>query len=277
MKKNIKRILILPLIICLLFSSLCLYSCSDQPVTKWHYGEEKPGKSLVANVGDCYLEYESCDVYTYTEDGWELSFNMKGEDGKNGKNGKDGQNGKNGVQWLSGEQKPDVLLGKNGDRYLWTKNMTVYEKKLGKWYYQMNFSSQRVYDYSNDSDGELKILCIGNSFSIDTMQYVYQILQDLGIQNVTLGNIHKPGCPVGTHYTNIKEDNAAYTFYYNDNGKWKPTGNYTIKQALLLEDWDFISFQQKSGYSGKPNSDYFANLQPLADEVRKIEPNATFL
>ena len=88
MKRIYKRILLLPLILCLFASTLALYSCGGSEEVKWHYGKGTPKDSLEAEIGDCYLETKGGDVYTYTEDGWELSFNMKGADGKNGKNGK---------------------------------------------------------------------------------------------------------------------------------------------------------------------------------------------
>ena len=274
MKRSIGRILLFSVVFIIL-SSLSLYSCSSEPVTKWYYGEKAPDESLEANLGDYYFEYGCCNVYIYTVDGWEFDFCMKGEDGKDGKKGCGGTAGKDGATWLYGEVAPNNSDGNNGDCYLNTKKLTVYGKRHGKWYYKMKISDQRAYDYENDADGELKILCIGNSYSVDTMHYAYQILQDIGIEKVTLGNLYIAGCPIGTHYNNLKEDNAAYRYYHNDSGRWTETEGYTIKQALEQEDWDFISFQQRSGYSGKPS--YYVNLQPLADEVRKIEPDATFL
>ena len=274
MKKFLKIILPLTLIISTIFT---LISCgpansdnsADGDTAKWFYGTKKPSDAIEAQIGDFYFEYDDCDVHVLTESGWEIAFNMKGENGKNG------FNGKNGSAWYHGTEEPKRKDGNNGDFFINTKNLTVYTKKDGNWSVITRFTKNRFYDYNSDSDGELKILCIGNSYSIDTMHYAYQILQDLGIEKVTLGNLYIAGCPIGTHYNNLKEDKADYRFYYNDNGRWDQTENYTIKRALELEDWDFISFQQRSGYSGKP--DYYVSLQPLADEVRKTCPDSVFL
>ena len=43
-------------------------------------------------------------------------------------------------------------------------------------------------------DGILKILTVGNSFSDDTMEYVWQIADDLGVENIYLGNLFIGGC-----------------------------------------------------------------------------------
>ena len=42
-------------------------------------------------------------------------------------------------------------------------------------------------------DGVLKILTIGNSFSVDCMEYVYQIAKAAGVEKVKLGNLYQPG------------------------------------------------------------------------------------
>ena len=43
-----------------------------------------------------------------------------------------------------------------------------------------------------DDDGVLKILTIGNSFSVDCMQFVYEIAQAAGVEKIKLGNLYIP-------------------------------------------------------------------------------------
>ena len=57
----------------------------------------------------------------------------------------------------------------------------------------------------------LKILAIGNSFSTDSMQYLYQILKDGGVEEITLGNLYYGGCSLDQHYQFGKTDSARYT------------------------------------------------------------------
>lgn len=61
-------------------------------------------------------------------------------------------------------------------------------------------------------DGVLKILTIGNSFSVDCMQFVYEIAQAAGVEKVKLGNLYISGCSLEKHLTNAKSDAKAYTF-----------------------------------------------------------------
>lgn len=119
-----------------------------------------------------------------------------------------------------------------------------------------------------NEDGVLKILCIGNSFSVDAMEYVYQIAEAAGVQNIKLGNLFKSGCPLATHLSNAEEDEAAYTYYTNDSGKWNSVKDYKMSDAIKSENWDFISFQQASGKSTKPDTyDDLERLMPYVEEL----------
>ena len=135
-------------------------------------------------------------------------------------------------------------------------------------------------DYSDqkqnwDDDGVLKILTIGNSFSDDSMQYVYQVAQSAGIENVVLGNLFIGGCSLDTHLNNAQNSRTAYTYRTNTadtNGEWTSVNSKSINGVVASEDWDFISFQQVSGYSGV--SDSYAALYELIRIVEPLNPSA---
>jgi hypothetical protein len=109
---------------------------------------------------------------------------------------------------------------------------------------------------------------IGNSFSVDCIQYVYEIATAAGVKNIKLGNLFISGCTLKMHLENAVEDKAAYTYYTNDSGKWVTTKSYKMSDAIKSEDWDFISFQQASGKSTKPDTyDDLELLMPLVEEL----------
>ena len=121
-------------------------------------------------------------------------------------------------------------------------------------------------------DGALKILAIGNSFSDDAMEYVYQVAKDAGIENITLGNMFIGGCSLATHLYNAQNNKGAYDFRTNTNGTWSTKGGVTIRTAVKSEDWDFITFQQVSGYSGVADS--YDDLVELISIVETLNPSA---
>ena len=122
----------------------------------------------------------------------------------------------------------------------------------------------------------IKILAIGNSFSVDAMQnHLYDVLKSAGYDQVILGNLYVGGCSLDQHWGYINSKQAAYTYYKNDdNGKWVATDGYDALTALREETWDVITVQQASPNSGQPNT--FGNLQKIVDwvETNKTNENA---
>ena len=65
------------------------------------------------------------------------------------------------------------------------------------------------------STDSLKILAIGNSFSEDATEYIPMIARDLGIKNITVGNMYIGGCTIEKHASNARNNEAAYKYYKN--------------------------------------------------------------
>ena len=120
-------------------------------------------------------------------------------------------------------------------------------------------------DRNNVEDDVLKILTIGNSFSDDTMEYIGQIAESLGVEYV-LANMYIPACDIDTHWNNVDKWLPAYEYRAFINGAWVTTANTRVYDVVKKENWDYISFQQASGTSGV--ADTYGNLNNLVDKVR---------
>ena len=118
---------------------------------------------------------------------------------------------------------------------------------------------------------EMKILAIGNSFSVDAMQYLWDIANDGGVK-VVLGNLYIGGCSLDTHAKNIAEEKSAYTYYKNTNGVWSNTASVSVQTALADEEWDIITVQQASNYSGVASS--YSKLSYILDYIAENAPDA---
>ncbi|MBO7740780.1 MAG: DUF4886 domain-containing protein [Clostridia bacterium] len=116
----------------------------------------------------------------------------------------------------------------------------------------------------------MKILAIGNSFSDDSMEYLYKIATAEGMQNVTLGNLYIGGCTLATHLSNAQNNTPAYEYRKNTNDLWVTTPNTTLLSGILDEEWDIITMQQASGYSGLGAS--YAPLDELISFVKQHKP-----
>ena len=120
---------------------------------------------------------------------------------------------------------------------------------------------------------ELKLLCIGNSFSQDAVEHLYLVAKDLGIEKVLIGNIYKGGCSINTHYSNILDSSAAYNFFYADDTTKKITEDPVmrdLKYCIEYADWDIITMQQASNQSGIES--YYENLGAFIEKVKELKP-----
>ena len=120
---------------------------------------------------------------------------------------------------------------------------------------------------ADEPDNSIRILAIGNSFSVDAMQYLYGILEDIGYEDITLGNLYIGGCTLETHSKNFTNNSASYTYYTNTTGSWNEVSSYKPHDALKSEEWDLITMQQGSPVSGVPSS-YDPYLASLVASVR---------
>lgn len=103
------------------------------------------------------------------------------------------------------------------------------------------------------SDTSIKVLAIGNSFSVDSMEHLWNMIHSAGYETVVLGNLHSSGCSLQTHLYNMTNNRKAYTLSMNTAGTWNSYSS-NAADALKAEDWDVVVIQQVSGYSGDVSS-----------------------
>lgn len=117
----------------------------------------------------------------------------------------------------------------------------------------------------------IKILAIGNSFSVDAVEsYLDDIAAADGV-DVVIGNMNIGGCSLETHWKNANENLAAYSYKKIVGGKETTTLNKDLASAIKEENWDYITFQQVSHKAGIYDS-YFPYLINLKQFV---QDNAT--
>lgn len=123
-----------------------------------------------------------------------------------------------------------------------------------------------------DDDGIIKVLAIGNSFSEDALEnYLYELADSKNIP-IVIGNLYIGGSSLEQHVINANNDAANYSYRKIENGVKTTTGETSIEQGILDEDWDYISLQQVSGLSGQFET-YEANLPVLLDYVKERATN----
>jgi len=118
----------------------------------------------------------------------------------------------------------------------------------------------------SDVPDSLKILAVGNSLSYNTLFYVYDIAESLGIKDVVIGNLYIGSCSVKRHWKNAKGDKAAYEYHKNVDGSWSVKKSVRISEALCDEDWDYVMLSQYSGHAGVAKT--YKPLKKLVNYVK---------
>ena len=121
----------------------------------------------------------------------------------------------------------------------------------------------------------MKVLAIGNSFSDDSMEYLYPVLKALGVEDISLGNLYIGGCEVHRHVDNLRNDAPLYEYRTNTDNEWKNELEYHLKDGVEQQEWDFISMQQGSHDSGLKET--YALLPELIEFVRARQGKAKFI
>lgn len=107
-------------------------------------------------------------------------------------------------------------------------------------------------------DKTLRILAVGNSFSVDSLQYLYQMAKSAGYELV-IGNLYHKKCTLREHWDSLRNDGNGYTYYKissDTSGAWSAQSNKSIAYGVADEPWDIITLQQASSQSGVSSSYY---------------------
>ncbi len=130
----------------------------------------------------------------------------------------------------------------------------------------------------------LKVLMIGNSFSICVLKEMPQCAADAG-DTLDLASLYIGGCPLDLHWANVEKssdpDFKPYTFTWDyASVKDKSAvpvaklGDKTnIPQALVADKWDIVTIQQASGKSAFPET-YEPFAGKLIAKIRELAPQA---
>ena len=123
----------------------------------------------------------------------------------------------------------------------------------------------------------VRILAIGNSFSQDAVeQYLHELAEAEGISTI-IGNMFIGGCSLELHVKNARDNAPAYAYRkIGTDGKKREKGKMSLEAVLADEDWDYVSLQQASPFSGMYET-YEASLPELIEYVKARLPKKTKL
>src|SRR5690625_5239518 len=108
----------------------------------------------------------------------------------------------------------------------------------------------------------MKVLMIGNSFSVDATTYLFDIAKSAGV-NVVIGNVYASGTGLEGHWNKIQNSEGvnAYEKYTLEEGQTSEPDALLV-DSVLDEDWDVITYQQNS-----VNSGLYSTFQPYLNDL----------
>ena len=123
----------------------------------------------------------------------------------------------------------------------------------------------------------MNILSIGNSFSTNAHKFLPLILEADG-DEIMLCNLFIGGCSLEQHWNNWREEKTDYDYeiYLPGETEMTRTDDVALHEAVEDEDWDVITLQQCSHFSGIPET-YSPYLSELAEYCRMVKPEAKIM
>lgn len=126
----------------------------------------------------------------------------------------------------------------------------------------------------------LKVLMIGNSFSICCLKQTPKIVASAG-KRLDLASLFIGGCPLERHWNNVvaatNSDFKPYRFDRDcDNTRTVSKLAMNVTQALVAEKWDVVTVQQASDKSWKAST-YYPWGDNLIAKIRELAPQAKIL
>ena len=115
----------------------------------------------------------------------------------------------------------------------------------------------------------MKVLSIGNSFSEDAQRWLHDISL-CGKTKIDTNNLMIGGCTLETHLDCIKNREVSYCLQGNGGEHIR---NVSANEVIENENFDIVTVQQASGFSGRPQS-YIPYLTELVDYVKQYQPKA---
>lgn len=122
--------------------------------------------------------------------------------------------------------------------------------------------------YLGSDDEVVRVLAIGNSFSVDALEKYLYDLAESGGKKIVIGNLYISGAPIELHIKNAVTNSKVYSYRKINGVNRVVKENTALRDALMDEKWDYVSIQQSSRNSGK-----FETIEPqvsrLIDYVQK--------
>lgn len=126
----------------------------------------------------------------------------------------------------------------------------------------------------NKATKPLRVVFVGNSFSLNATKYAYDVLTNLGYSDFVIGVAYRGSCSLAMHLNSLKTNKADYEYRVCISEGQKNMGTKTLHDILTAESWDVVILQQKSGDTD--NADTYEDVYEVLNYCKKYCPDAKF-
>ena len=115
----------------------------------------------------------------------------------------------------------------------------------------------------------MKILAIGNSFTVDAVQDDLVPLAMADSTDLIIGYPYKGGTTMAMHYKWLLADTAVYNYRkVSPSAGVERRPHTNLKQAVADEDWDMVIIQTNHGGTSGFRENYLPCLYGLMDSIK---------
>ena len=127
----------------------------------------------------------------------------------------------------------------------------------------------------NPEKKTFRVLTIGNSWSLNSTQYLHNIAKNLGYEDIVIGVLYTGGCSVQKHANFALSGEKGYDYYlkYDNSANGVKETKASFDDAFYDEPWDYILMQQSSRANVTSVSDYMSGLDTLVSFVKENKTN----
>jgi hypothetical protein len=149
------------------------------------------------------------------------------------------------------------------------------------WVLLLALAASSVVAETNGPVRQVKLLTIGNSFADNATQYLPDLARAAG-QQVVVFRANLGGHSLQQHVGYLQafeanpDDPAGRPYKNRVHPRTGQRQNFSLPEALAAEKWDYVTIQQLSSMSYKPES-YEPYAGILIDTIRKYAPQAEIL
>jgi len=118
------------------------------------------------------------------------------------------------------------------------------------------------------------ILTIGNSFANNATAYLEDMAAADGMSDLVIGRANLGGCSLEKHWNLVQQcDLLPHVRPYELRMTGRPSVAATLREALVLHDWDYVTLQQVSDLSWRKET-YYPYIVSLYELITELAPRA---